>query len=59
MAVWRAHHRDLDALIGKSGHTSCPFSFYRGLPSELKAELSEKTNCRSEVIDGFRRYPFY
>jgi hypothetical protein len=51
VAVWRAHHRNLDALIGKSGDTSCPFSFDRGPPFELKAELSKEINCPSEVID--------
>jgi hypothetical protein len=51
VAVWRTHHRNLDALIGKSGDTSCPFSFDRGLPFEFKAELSKEINCRSEVID--------
>ena len=51
VAVWRAHHRNLDALIGKSGDTSCPFSFDPGLPFELTAELSKEINCRSEVID--------
>jgi hypothetical protein len=51
VAVWRAHHRNLDALIGKSGDTSCPFSFDRGPPFELKAELSEEINRLSEIID--------
>jgi len=48
-AVWRAHHRNLDALIGKSGDTSCPFSFDRGRPSKLKAKLSKELNCPPEV----------
>ena len=51
VAVRCAHHGNLDALIGKSGDTSCPFSFDRGLPFEFKAELSKEINCRSEVID--------
>jgi hypothetical protein len=51
VAVRRAHHGNLDALIGKSGDPSCPFSFDRGPPFELKAELSKEINCPSEVID--------
>jgi hypothetical protein len=51
MAVWRAHHSNLDALIGQSGDASCPFSFDRGPPLEFKAELSKKINCPSKVID--------
>ena len=52
VAVWCAHHGNLDALVGKSGDTSCPFSFDRGLPFKLKAELSEEINRLSEVIDN-------
>ena len=37
--------------IGKSGDASCPFSFNRGPPFELKAELSKEINCSSEIID--------
>ena len=50
-AALRAHHRNLDALIAKSGNPSCPFSFDRGPPFRLKAELSKEINCSSEVID--------
>ena len=53
VAVWRAHHRNLDVLIGKSGDTSCSFSFDRRPPLELKAELSKEINCPSEVIDDY------
>src|SRR5215475_6096756 len=51
VTVRRAHHGNLDALVGKSGDTSCPFSFDRGSSFELEAELSEKINRLSEVID--------
>jgi hypothetical protein len=39
VALQCTHRGNLDALIGKSGDTSCPFSFNRGPPSELKAGL--------------------
>jgi hypothetical protein len=51
VAVRRAHHRNLDTLIAKPGDTSCPFSFDRSPPFELKAELSKEINCPSKVID--------
>ena len=51
MAVRRAHHSDLDALIAQPGDTSCPFSFDRGPPFELEAELSKEIYCPPEVID--------
>jgi hypothetical protein len=51
VAVRRAHHGNLDALIGKSSDTSCPFSFYRGPPFEVKAELLKEINRQFEVID--------
>jgi hypothetical protein len=51
MAVRRAHHGNLNALIGKCGDTSCPFSFDRGTAFELKAELLKEINRPSEVID--------
>jgi hypothetical protein len=50
VTVRRAHHRNLNALISKSGYTTCPLSFDRGPPFELKAELSKEINCSSEVI---------
>ena len=49
--VRRSHHGNLDALIGKSGDTSCPFSFDRGPPLELKTELLKEINRQFEVID--------
>jgi hypothetical protein len=64
VAVWRAHHGNLDALTGKSGDTSRPFSFDRGPPFEVKAELLKEINRRSEVTDDdsyviqpFERHP--
>jgi hypothetical protein len=51
VAVRRAHHRNLDALIAKAGDPSCPFSFDRGPLFKLKAELSKEINCFSKVID--------
>jgi hypothetical protein len=52
VAVWRAHHRDLDTLIHQSGDTSCPFSFDRGPTLELEAELLKEINRPFEVIAG-------
>jgi len=51
VAVRRAHHRNLDALIAKSRDTSGPFSFERGPPFEIKAELAKEVDGRFEVID--------
>src|SRR5204862_7178775 len=51
VAVRRAHHGNLDALIAESSDTSGPFSFDRGSPFELEAELAKEINCRCEVID--------
>src|SRR4051812_7565325 len=51
MAVRRAHHGNLDALIAESSDPSGPFSFDRGSPFELEAELAKEINCRCEVID--------
>ena len=51
VAVRRAHHGNLDALIGKPGDTSCPFSFDRGPSFELKAELLKEINRQFEVVD--------
>ena len=51
MAIRRAHHGNLDALIAQSSDTSGPFSFDRGPPFELKAELAKEINRASEVID--------
>jgi hypothetical protein len=51
VAVRRAHHRNLDALIALSSDASGPFSFDRGPPFELEAELAKEINRSSEVID--------
>jgi len=51
VAVGRAHHGNLDALIVQSSDTSGPFSFDRGPPFELEAELAKEINRASEVID--------
>ncbi len=51
MAVRRSHHGNLDALIAQSSDTSGPFSFDRGTPFELEAELAKEINRPSEVID--------
>ena len=51
VAVRRAHHRNLDALIAQSSDTSCPFSFDRGPPFEIEAELAKESDRRFEVID--------
>jgi hypothetical protein len=51
VAVGSAHHGNLDALIAQSSDTSGPFSFDRGPPFELEAELAKEINRLSEVID--------
>jgi hypothetical protein len=51
VAVRRAHHRNLDALIAQSRDTSGPFSFDGGSPFELEAELAKELNRRRKVID--------
>ena len=51
LAVRHAHHGNLDALIAQSRDTSGPFSFDRGPPFELKAELAIEINRPSEILD--------
>jgi hypothetical protein len=51
VAVRRAHHGNLDALIAQSSDTSGPFSFDCGSPFELEAELAKELNRRRKVID--------
>ena len=51
VAVRRAHHRDLNALITQPSDTSGPFSFDCRPAFELEAELAKEINRRSEVID--------
>src|SRR5205807_869181 len=50
VAIWRAHHGDLHALVAQSSDAPCPHAFYHGSPFELEAELSEK---RDSGIEGF------
>ena len=51
VAVRRAHHGNLDALIAQSSDTSGPFSFDHGTPLEIEAELAKESDRRFEVID--------
>src|SRR5262249_40272284 len=51
VAIGRAHHRNLDALIGESSDASRPFSFDKGPPFELESELAEEIDRLSEVVD--------
>ena len=51
VAVGSDHHGDLGALITQSSDASGPFSFDRGPPFELEAELAKEINRPSEVID--------
>jgi hypothetical protein len=50
VAVRRAHHGDLDALIAQSSDAPCPLSLNRCLPFELEAELGEKGDSG---VEGF------
>jgi hypothetical protein len=60
MAVRRAHHGNLDALIAQSRDTSGPFSVDRGPPFEIEAELAKESDRRFKVIDddGYVVHPF-
>jgi hypothetical protein len=60
VAVRRAHHRNLDALIAQSSDTAGPFPFNRGPAFELEAELAKEINRRCEVIndDSYVVHPF-
>jgi hypothetical protein len=51
VAVRRAHHGNLDALIAQSRDTSGPWSFDRGAPFQLEAELPKELNRLSKIID--------
>jgi hypothetical protein len=46
VAVRRAHHGDLNALVTQSSDAPCPVSFDRGLAFELEAELAEERDRR-------------
>jgi hypothetical protein len=51
VSIRHAHHGNLDALIAQSSDTAGPFSFDRGPPFELEAELEKEINRRSQIID--------
>src|SRR5215471_19010358 len=51
VAVRRAHHGNLNALIAQPSNTSGPFSFDRGPPFEIEAELAKEFDRGCEVID--------
>jgi hypothetical protein len=51
VAVRRAHHGGLDALVAQSSDAPCPRSFHHGSPFELEAELAEELDRRVEVLD--------
>jgi len=46
VAVRRAHHGDLDALVAESSDVPGPLSFDRGLPFQLEAELAKEGDRR-------------
>ncbi len=52
VAVRRAHHCDLDALVAESSDTTCPFTLNRGLSFELEAELAKERDRSREVGDN-------
>src|SRR5439155_12949021 len=51
VAVRRAHHGDLDALVAQSSDAPCPLSFHHGPTFELEAELAKERDRRWEVVD--------
>ena len=51
MAVRHAHHGNLDALIAEARDAPGPFSFDRGPPFELEAELAKEIDRPFEVLD--------
>jgi hypothetical protein len=51
VAVGRAHHGNLDALIDQSSDTAGPFSLDCGPAFELEAELAKEINRRCKIID--------
>src|SRR5947209_1949575 len=44
VAVWRAHHGDLNALVAQSRDATCPLALYYASPFELAAGLSGKSD---------------
>jgi SAM-dependent methyltransferase len=53
VAVGRAHHGNLNALVAQPGDTPGPFSFDRSSPFELEAELATEIDHRREVVDDY------
>src|SRR5437588_10925795 len=51
VAIRRAHHGNLDALIAQPSDTSGPFSVDGGPPFEVEAELAKEINRPFEVVD--------
>jgi len=51
VAIGRAHHGNLHALIAQASDTSGPFSLDHGPAFEIEAELAKEINRRAEVID--------
>jgi hypothetical protein len=51
VAVRRAHHGDLDALVTQSSDAPCPLSFHSGSSFELEAELAKELDRCGEVVD--------
>ena len=56
VAVRRAHHGNLDALIAQSSDTSSPFSFDRGPPFELEAELAKEIKRGAQLVGEVVQY---
>jgi hypothetical protein len=46
VAVRRAHHGDLDALVAQPRDAACPLAFHHGLPFEIETELAKELNRR-------------
>jgi hypothetical protein len=46
VAVGRAHHRDLYALVAQAGDASCPLAFHHRFPFELEPELAKERDIR-------------
>ena len=51
VAVWRAHHGNLDVLITQPRHSSGPFTFDHGPPFQIEAKLAKEIDCAFEVLD--------
>src|ERR671911_1855703 len=51
VAVRRAHHGGLDALVAEGSDTPCPLPFDVGSPLEFEAEFAEELDRAGEVLD--------